>query len=117
MELNQIRDLFPVTKHYAYLNHAAVGPLPQPVVDAMGRYLSERSMIGSQALADWDERCERIRRATAEFVGAHRDEITFTGSVSHGLNLVAAGLDWQRGDNVICAETEFPANIYPWTGL
>jgi selenocysteine lyase/cysteine desulfurase len=37
--------------------------------------------------------------------------------VSHGLNIVAAGLDWQPGDNLVCAETEFPANVYPWTNL
>ncbi len=49
--------------------------------------------------------------------GAHRDEIVFTGSVSHGLNIVAAGLDWQPGDNLVCAETEFTANVYPWTNL
>ncbi len=117
MHLNRIRELFPITRRCAYLNHAAVSPLPQPVVEAMKLYLAARSVTGSQALADWDERCEGIRLLAAQFIGAHRDEIAFTGSVSHGLNIVAAGLDWQPGDNLICAETEFPANIYPWTNL
>jgi selenocysteine lyase/cysteine desulfurase len=117
MNLGEIRRLFPVTEHYAYLNHAAVAALPQPVVETMSRYIVERSHNGSEALLDFEERLESLRRLCARFVGAHRDEITFTGSVSHGLNIVAAGLDWQPGDNVICAETEFPANIYPWTNL
>ncbi len=117
MELAQIRNLFPVTQRYAYLNHAAVAAPPQPVVEAMTRHLSQRGLAGSEALPGWDDHLERIRQLTARFIGAHRDEIVFTGSVSHGLNIVAAGLDWQVGDNLICAETEFPANVYPWTNL
>jgi selenocysteine lyase/cysteine desulfurase len=112
-----LRDLFPVTQRYAYLNHASVGALPKPVIRAMACYLEERSIHGSEALIDWDRDIERIRRAAARFLGAQRDEIIFTGSISHGLNIVAAGLDWRPGDNLICAETEFTANIYPWTNL
>lgn len=117
MDLADIRKLFPVTERYAYLNHAAVAALPRPVVETMSNYIVERSHSGSEALLDFEERLESLRQLCARFVGAHRDEITFTGSVSHGLNIVAAGLDWRPGDNVICAETEFPANIYPWTNL
>jgi len=117
MNLTQLRDQFPVTRRYAYLNHASVGGLSKPVVGAMTRYVTERGQGGSEALTNWDADIERVRQSCARFVGAHRDEITFTGSVSHGLNIVACGLDWRDGDNLICAETEFTANIYPWTNL
>jgi cysteine desulfurase/selenocysteine lyase len=113
----KIRELFPVTQHYAYLNHASVAALPRPVIEATTDYLAERQAGGSQALVQWDDTLERVRKISARFIGAQRDEIVFTGSVSHGLNIVAAGLDWRPGDNLICAETEFPANIYPWTNL
>ncbi len=111
------RSLFPVTQHYAYLNHASAAALPAPVVQAMDRYLADQARSGSQALVDWDDRLEEIRRLAARLIGAHRDEIVFTSSVSHGLNIVAAGLDWRPGDNLICAETEFPANVYPWLNV
>ncbi len=117
MDLTRWRDLFPVTQRYAYLNHAATAAPPRPVIEAMAHYLTEHGQVGSEALPNWDDRLEQIRQLAARFIGAHRDEITFTGSVSHGLNIVAAGLDWQPGDNLICAETEFPANVYPWTNL
>lgn len=117
MNLATVRDLFPVTQHYTYLNHASVGALPRPVVEAMTDYLNGQGARGSQALTNWDDDIERIRQTAARFIGAHRDEIVFTNSISHGLNIVAAGLDWRPGDNLICAETEFTANIYPWTNL
>jgi selenocysteine lyase/cysteine desulfurase len=83
----------------------------------MTRYLTDRGNSGGEALVDWDADIERIRQTCARFIGGHRDEIVFTGSISHGLNIVACGLDWREGDNLICAETEFTANIYPWTNL
>jgi cysteine desulfurase/selenocysteine lyase len=113
----QMREQFPVTQRYAYLNHASVGALSQAVVGAMTRYLTDRGNSGGEALVDWDADIERIRQTCARFIGGHRDEIVFTGSISHGLNIVACGLDWREGDNLICAETEFTANIYPWTNL
>jgi cysteine desulfurase / selenocysteine lyase len=117
MNFSQARSLFPVTQRYAYLNHASVAALPSLVVEAMDRYLHEQALRGGEALRDWDQRLEAIRQDAARLIGAHRDEIVFTHSVSHGLNLVAAGLDWQPGDNLVCAETEFPANVYPWMNL
>jgi cysteine desulfurase/selenocysteine lyase len=117
MEIDRIRELFPVTQRYAYLNHAAVAAPPQPVIEAMNRYLAERSSTGSEVRDLENNALEPARQAAARFVGAHRDEIVFTSSVSHGLNIVAAGLPWQPGDNLICAETEFPANVYPWINL
>ncbi|HEV8190653.1 MAG TPA: hypothetical protein VGP82_04095 [Ktedonobacterales bacterium] len=39
--------LFPVTRRYAYLNHAAVSPPPLPVVRAMTRLVEELSAHGS----------------------------------------------------------------------
>jgi selenocysteine lyase/cysteine desulfurase len=82
----------------------------------MSSYLEERGSMGSGAVPG-DEATQRIRRAAAHLISAHQDEIAFTHSISHGLNIVAAGLDWRPGDNLICAETEFVANVYPWTNL
>jgi cysteine desulfurase/selenocysteine lyase len=113
----QVRKQFPVTHRYAYLNHASAGALSQAVVGAMTRYLTERGQSGGEALVNWDAEIEQIRQTCGRFIGAHRDEIVFTGSISHGLNIVACGLDWREGDNIICAETEFTANVYPWTNL
>jgi cysteine desulfurase / selenocysteine lyase len=57
------------------------------------------------------------RSEIARFVGAEADEISLTGPTSSGLSMIAAGLDWQRGDEVICYLDEYPANVYPWLAL
>jgi len=115
--LEELRSLFPVTERYAYLNHASTGPFPTPVVEAMTSMMAQRQWREDADLGWLDDRVAEVRELVARLLHATADEIAFVASTSHGLNIVAAGLDWQAGDNVVCAETEFPANVYPWLNL
>ena len=45
------------------------------------------------------------------------DEVAFVKNTSEGLAIVANGLDWKLGDNVVIPDIEFPANVYPWWNL
>jgi selenocysteine lyase/cysteine desulfurase len=60
---------------------------------------------------------ERVRGLAAGLVNAEPSEIAFVPNTSTGLSLVAEGLSWRAGDNVVGCESEFPSNVYPWTGL
>ena len=63
------------------------------------------------------EHIAETRNAVARFIGAHLDEISFTGPTSSGLNAIANGLDWANGDEVVCYLDDYPANVYPWLAL
>jgi selenocysteine lyase/cysteine desulfurase len=58
-----------------------------------------------------------VRAAAAQLIGARAHEIAFIRNTSEGLSLVASGLDWQPGDNVVTVADEYPSNVYPWFGL
>jgi len=107
---------FPITESWAYLNHAAVAPLPNRVVEAMTRFLEARRM-GELGLQDEQPATEETRALAARLLHAEPDEIAFVGSTSDGLNLAAQALPLQPGDNVILCDMEFPANVYPWLNL
>jgi cysteine desulfurase/selenocysteine lyase len=117
MSLTEYRHLFPITEEYAYLNHASVAPYSVPVVRAMDDFIARRHRRGWLDAEMWLDRLEEIRGLIAQLIAADAEEITFTISTSHGLNIVASGIDWREGDNLIGAETEFPANVYPWLNL
>jgi selenocysteine lyase/cysteine desulfurase len=34
-----------------------------------------------------------------------------------GLAMVATGLEWKPGDNLVCHPDDYPANVYPWLDL
>ena len=58
---------------------------------------------------------DRVRSKYASLIKAKPDEIAYTKNVSEGLNIVASGIHWQPGDNVVlCPELEHPSNVDPW---
>jgi selenocysteine lyase/cysteine desulfurase len=112
------RSFFPVTKHFAYLNHAGVAPISTRVDEAMRRYLAHASERGAFDYAEvYDTEIERARGRAAQLLGATRDEIAFVKNTTEGLGLVATGLDWRPGDVVLSCDLEYPSNVYPWWAL
>jgi cysteine desulfurase / selenocysteine lyase len=111
------RREFPVTRKYIFLDHAGVAPTALRVKTAIEKFLAESSEGGSFHYPSWAQQVTEIRKACARLVNAGQDEIAFVKSTSHGLSIVAQGLDWRPGDNVLIYEKEFPSNIYPWLNL
>jgi selenocysteine lyase/cysteine desulfurase len=107
--------LFPVTQKRIFLAHAGVAPLPGPTVAAL-KHEAERAGQ-SQESADYLVEIEAIRRVGARLINANSDEVALLGPTSLGLNLVAHGLDWKDGDEVVCYPDDYPANVYPWQAL
>lgn len=116
-EIKEYRYLFPVTKKLIYLNHAGVAPISLRVADAVVNFNQEALHEGYTAGPRWVKRIEVIRGKAAQLIGASTPEVAFIKNTSHGLSLVAGGLDFKAGDEVIISDQEFPANVYPWMSL
>ena len=63
------------------------------------------------------DKVEQLRGKCARLWSVEAADITFLASASEGINNVAYGLDWRKGDNVVVADVEFPSGILPWTRL
>lgn len=57
---------------------------------------------------------QRAREAVARSLGAHADEIMLNECCAVGINYVAMGLEWRKGDVVVLTEHEHPSNRIPW---
>ncbi|MEM7117853.1 MAG: aminotransferase class V-fold PLP-dependent enzyme [Chloroflexota bacterium] len=115
--LQAIRQDFPIVEHAVYLNHAAVGPLPRSVETAVSRFYQMRL---TQTAAVWDlaqPEYERGRALAAKLVNGQAENIAYIQNTSHGVSLIANGLAWQPGDNVIVPAREFPSNYLVWQNL
>jgi selenocysteine lyase/cysteine desulfurase len=118
MNWERTRSFFPVTQTLAYLNHAGVAPISTRVAEALERYAAEATRRGAfDYQRCYDAEVERVRGRAATLIGADADEIAFVKNTSEGLGLVAAGLDWRRGDRVVVCDLEYPSNVYPWWSL
>ena len=115
--IDRYRGEFGVVEGSVYLDHAGVAPVPKRVRSAVSEFLSRASGKAILDYDSWMERVEEVRASAAKLIGSHTDEVAFIKNTSHGISLVAGGIDWKEGDNVIITEREFPANVYPWLDL
>ena len=109
-----IRKLFPVTQKYTYLNSAAVSPMPSPAVEAVLSQLRDVSENGTTNYTNWIATKDRARSLIAGMLKVRPEQIAFMRNTSDGFAAVANGLRWEKGDNIVSFEREFPANFYAW---
>ena len=86
--------------------------MPKPVHKQVLRYYDELAGFSDFSWNRWIARREQVRRKVAGFIGAKPEEIAFTTSTSHGMNLIAELLSDQGG--VLTNALEFPATTVPW---
>ena len=111
---DEIRSLFPATRQYAYLNSAAVSPMPTTAIDAINLQLLDVATHGSLNYQNWVDTKQRARELIAQMLKVRAEQIAFTRNTSDGFATIANGLNWKAGDNIVSFEREFPANFYAW---
>lgn len=107
-----IREYFPVTENYAYLNTAAAGPLARATSEAASEYYRQMTQDGDRHWDRWLEKREEVRRKVAALINAEPDEIGLTTNTSSGMNAIVDALEG-HGEVVSC-ELEFPVSTIPW---
>jgi len=116
LDVDSIRSEFPVTKKYAYFDHAAVGPLPARAVEAAKRVMGEKC-DGDLHWGSWEETVEATRNSIAALIGAKAEEVALVHSTSEGIAIIANGLSYKKGDNIVTCDLEFMSNLFPWQAL
>jgi selenocysteine lyase/cysteine desulfurase len=114
MNWDAFRAQFPVTERWAFMDHAAVAPLPTPAVSAFSEYADDIARNGIASVGRWVHRVKDVRGLAARLLNADPDEVAFIKNTSDGIGWVAEGFPWKPGDNVVLAAEEYPSNQYPW---
>jgi cysteine desulfurase/selenocysteine lyase len=116
MQLNELRQEFPLTEELTFLNHAATSPLPGRTRAAMTRFIEARRFV-RRAWEEYETLDQDLRQAAGQLINASPEEIALVQNTAEGLNIAAHALPFQPGDNVILCDMEYPANVYPWMNL
>ena len=113
-----MNSLFQLDPSIIHLNHAAVAPWPVATRDAVIAFAEENSRIGSQRYDDWLQTETQLKQKLATLINARSvDEIALLKNTSEGLSLVAQGLEFEAGDNILVPAEEFPSNRVVWQAL
>ena len=126
-DVHAIRAQFPILSRQVhgrplvYLDNAASAQKPDAVIDAMTqimRHSYANVHRGLHTLAnEATQAYEGAREASRRLVNAKSaDEIVFTKSATHAINIVASGVGQriQPGDEIVLSVMEHHSNIVPW---
>lgn len=120
-DLARLRQEFPVLSTCIYLDSASTTQTPRRAVKAMCRYFDEYAAnhgrgahhLAARTTAEY----ERTREILGTFFGVGPDHLVFTKNATDAINMVAHGIRWQSGDEVITTALEHHANLLPWMAL
>ena len=113
-----MKSYFQLDDNIVHLNHAAVAPWPVVTRDAVISFANENVSIGSQRYNCWLKTEQQLKQRLARLINARSsDEIALLKNTSEGLSLIAQGLGFNAGDNIVIPAEEFPSNKVVWQAL
>ena len=118
MDINKAREQFPYLSHgKIYFNHASTGPLCTPVLENIARVLYEKSETNIDEYLGLQSIIKETKSDLGDLINASTNRIAFLDNTSNGINVLASGIKWKKGDRIILNDLEFPANVYPFLNL
>lgn len=101
-----------------WINTSHQGALPKTAVAALDEavqwkisphHLSNSSLFSTIP--------SRLRDVLGRIIKAPSEDIILSNSASYGLHLLANGIKWASGDEILLVEGDFPCDILPWLYL
>ena len=126
MDMNSIKDFFPIFNHYKknnflYLDSASTTLKHRAVTASLNKYNNQFSANVHRGLYPMAEKAtnefENVRSKIAKFINSDIDEIIFTKNTTESINLVA--YSWaldnlKKNDIILISQMEHHSNIVPW---
>lgn len=118
-----VREDFPILRSgVIYLDNAASSLTPEPVLQKMLEFYHEyranvergKYRLSSKATDEY----ATARKKIAHFINTKSSsEIVTTRNTTEGINIIANGLRWNRGDKVVTTLVEHHSNFIVWLRL
>jgi selenocysteine lyase/cysteine desulfurase len=112
IDFNAVRAEFPALSRWTYLNTATYGQVPRRAVAADAAHWADRDELACTDFLSWYDHADRIRESVAGLIHAGAGDIAFLTNSATALGLLAGGIEWKPGDNVVTLADEFPNCLY-----
>lgn len=112
---DSIRRQFPFLEKFIYLDSAHYTPYPKRSVDKIKEFIDTFTNDYLNLSLVNINRSRELRGTCARLINAAPEDIVITSNTTHGINLIANGVELESGkNNVAMLDSEFPAVVYPW---
>jgi len=113
-----ISEEFNLRNDIIHLNHAGVSPWPLRTEKAVRKFAEENMVQGSLRYPEWLGVEAELRKQAQKLMNAPSPfDIALLKNTSEALSVVAYGLEWKKGDNIVSSNQEFPSNRIVWESL
>ena len=116
-KIKRLRSDVPALKNQIYVNWGGGGPSSKSILREMDKFTKRDLELGSfhpTIRKETTKALKRTRESCAKLIGAEASEIALTNNTTVGINIAAAGLTWDAGDEVIVSDLEHPGGYLPW---
>jgi cysteine desulfurase/selenocysteine lyase len=115
--MNDYSKDFGPFENKVWLNCAHQGPLPKVAVAQAEEAIAWKIAPYNMTTERFSQVPLNLKRAFGKLIEALPEDIILGNSASYGLHLLANGIPWKSGDEIILVEGDFPSDILPWMGL
>jgi cysteine desulfurase/selenocysteine lyase len=101
-----------------WINTSHQGALPKTAVAALNEAVQWKISphhLANSCLFNCVPR--RLKDVLSRLINAPSEDIFLGNSASYGLHLLANGMKWSSGDEILLVEGDFPCDILPWLNL
>ena len=100
-----------------WLNAASEGPLPIAAQKELSEAMEWKSKPYELTLARFSSVPRELKKSIARLIEVNEEDVILANSASYGLYILANGIDWHKGDEILVMQNDFPTNILPWLAL
>jgi len=109
------KDFAPL--EHVWLNAASEGPLPLVAAASLKESIEWKSKPYLLDLGKFSSTQNGLKDSIGRLIGVPARDVILGNSASYGLHLLADGIPWKKGDEIIVMHNDFPADILPWLAL
>ena len=116
-KIKRLRSDVPALENQIYVNWGGGGPSSKSLLHEMDKFTKRELELGSFhpiIRSETTKALTRTRESCAKLIGADASEIALTNNTTVGINIAAAGLEWNAGDEVLVSDLEHPGGYLPW---
>lgn len=104
-------------KDVIWLNAASEGPLPVVAKQALAQAVEWKSSVYQLDIPKFIQVPLELKHSIGRLINVDPKDVILGTSASYGLHILADGIEWHSGDEIILMQNDFPTNIIPWLAL
>ena len=117
MNLPDYTKDFSLIPRHTWLNVASEGPLPKKPNEALQEAIQWKSSPHLLTIPKFQQVPLELKKTISGLIHVEADDVILGNSATYGLHLLANGLEFKAGDEIILLQNDCPTDILPWLSL